>query len=416
MPQTNVIVYGTNWCGDCRRAKQLLAEHMVNFRWIDIDKDAEARAFVERANKGKRSVPTIVFDDGSILVEPSNAQLAQKLGVSAEAKMRYYDLVVVGGGACGLTAASYTARERVRTLVIERSGLGGQASITDVVENVPGFANQLSGTEFAKQITQQARRFGVEIIEEDVERIEVADNYRLVHLGEGKAINASALLLATGATYRRLGVPGEDALLGAGVHYCAACDAPFYRGAEELVVVGGGNSAAQEALLLTQYAQRVTLITRESRLDASQAALEKLAATPSIQIRLNTIVTGLRGNQKLEAVVTKNLVTEQTDELRPNGMFVFIGMAPNNHLAKDLVTLDSEGYIVTGHDLVHQVGDQLQSAGAPAYVRMPHAMETSVRGIFAAGDVRSGSTKQVASAVGEGASAAIAIREYLRGE
>ena len=416
MPQNNIIVYGTNWCGDCKRAKQFLAEHLVKFRWIDIDKDAEARTYVERVNKGKRSVPTIVFDDGSILVEPSNAQLAQKLGVTAQAKMQYYDLVVIGGGACGLTASSYAARERIKTLLIERSGLGGQASITDVVENVPGFADKLSGAEFAKQITYQARRFGVEILEADVARIEIADNYRIVHLADGKAINASAVLIATGAAYRRLDLPGEDGLLGAGVHYCAACDAPFYRGARELLVIGGGDSAVQEALLLTQYAQRITLIVRNDKLSASQTAQVKLFATPSIQIKFNSVAAALRGNKRLDAVVIKNIMTGQIEELHPDAIFVFIGMAPNNYLVKDLVTLDSAGYILTGHDLVRTVEEQLQSADAPKHVRMPHAMETNVRGIFAAGDVRSGSSKQVASAVGEGASAAIAIREYLRGE
>jgi thioredoxin reductase (NADPH) len=414
--QGNILVYGTSWCGDCKRAKRFLGEQLIPYKWIDIDKDAEARATVERLNHGKRSVPTIVFEDGSILVEPSSTQLAQKFGIASQSKRRYYDLIIIGGGSCGLTAAAYAARERIETLLIERSGLGGQASMTDVVENVPGFMGRLSGTDFAKQITQQARRFGVEILQADVERIELVDDYRVVHLTDGASINASALLIATGATYRRLDIPGENALLGTGVHYCASCDAPFYRGADELLAIGDGDSAVKEALFLSQFANHVTIIAPGDKLTASLAAQQKLSETPTIQVKFNAVVAELHGNKKLEKVVTRNTVTGETEEHRPNGIFVFIGMAPNTWLVKDYVAVDPAGYIMTGHDLAPAVQEQLQAPVAPKHVRLPHSMETSVRGIFAAGDVRSGSAKQVTDAVAEGAGAAIAIREYLKGE
>lgn len=416
MPNTSIIVYGANWCGDCRRAKRFLGEQMVDYRWVDIEKDKEARALVERMNNGKRIIPTIVFPDGSFLVEPSNAQLAQKLGLKTQAKCEFYDLIVIGGGPTGLTAAIYAAREGIKTLVIEKSGLGGQAGMTGAIENFPGFPEGLSGPELAERITSQARRFGVEILQaQEVSRIEVTDNYRIVHLGDGTLYNARAILIATGAKYRRLDVPGEEQFIGAGVHFCATCDGPFYKNSEHLVVVGGGNSAAEEAIFLSKFARKVTMLVRGDRLTASQVAQDKLAENPSIEIQYNTSVTELRGTGKLETVVTRNSRTGATEELHPAAVFVFIGLTPNSLLAKEGVLLDRYGYILTGHDLVHTVEEEIQKESTK-YVRLPHAMETSVRGIFAAGDVRAGSTKQVASAVGEGASAAIAIREYLRGE
>ncbi len=414
MTDNRIVVYGTTWCGDCKRAKQFFGEHLIDYRWIDIEKDDEARHYVERVNGGHRSVPTIVFGDGSILVEPTSAQLAQKMGLTTQAKFKYYELIIIGGGACGLTAASYAARERIRTLVIERRGLGGQAVITGTAGNVPGYPEGISGVELAERLTKEAKRFGAEILLADVARIDLKENYRIVHLTDGSAFNSNAILITSGADYRKLDVPGETKFLGAGVHYCAECDAPFYKNAEQVLVIGGGNSAVEGALVLANYANRVTLLVRGNALRANSVAQEKLLSTPSVDVRFNTVVTELRGSRMLESVVTRNVQTGAVEEMRPAGVFVFIGSEPNNGLVKDLVALDPFGYIMTGHELSRAVQQQVESA--PGHIRIPHAMETSVRGIFAAGDVRSGSTKQVASAVAEGASAAIAIREYLRGE
>ncbi len=409
MSHPQITVYGATWCPDCKRAKKFLGEQMVHFEWIDIEKDDAARAFVERKNNGKRIIPTIVFADGSFLVEPTNADLAQKLGLKTKAQCEFYDLIIIGGGPCGLTAAIYTAREGIDTLIIEKSGLGGQAGTTEALENFPGFPEGVSGAEFAERLVTQARKFGVEILQaQQVTQIEIAEDYRVVHLADGSRYNASAVLLATGADYRKLNVPGEDELIGAGVHFCATCDGPFYKGAEELVVVGGGNSAVEEGLFLTKFAQHVTLLVRNDKLTASQVAQDKIAETQSrVQLKFNTAIAELRGEGKLKTVVTKNLQTNTTEELHPAAVFVFIGQLPNSQIVKNSVALDAWGYIKTGHDVIHH----------PGYATsMPHAMETSVPGIFAAGDVRAGSTKQVASAVGEGASAAIAIREYLKGD
>ncbi len=415
MAHTNITVYGAYWCPDCRRSKKFLGEQMVHFNWVDIEQDEKGREFVEKINNGKRIIPTIVFEDRSFLVEPSNAELAKKLGLQTQARLKYYDLIIVGGGPTGLTAAIYTAREGIETLVIERTGLGGQASVTEGLENFPGFPEGLSGAEFAERIVKQARRFEAEILQaQEVDKIGVAEEYRVVHTTDGSEYNARAVLIATGADYRRLNVPGEDDFIGAGIHFCATCDGPFYKGAEQLVVVGGGNSAVEEGIFLTKFAKKVTLLVRGSELKASKVARDKVTEISAMEVKYNTQVQEFRGNGKLKTVVAKNSVTSQAEELHPAGVFVFIGLTPNSAMVKDLAVLDPFGYIVTGHDLAHPVERQMGLETDATHMRMPYAMETSTPGIFAAGDVRAGSTKQVASAVGEGASAAIAIREYLK--
>lgn len=384
---------------------------MVHFKWIDIEQDQAGRAFVEKINHGKRIIPTIVFDDGSFLVEPSNAELAKKLGLQTQARMKFYDLIIVGGGPAALTAGIYAAREGIETLVVERSTLGGQASITEGLENFPGFPEGLSGAEFSERIVKQARKFDVEILQaQDVEKVGIAEEYRTIRTTDGSEYSAKAVLIATGADYRRLNVRGEDDYIGAGIHFCATCDGPFYKGAEQLVVVGGGNSAVEEGIFLTKFAKKVTLIVRGNELTASKVARDKITEMSNMEVKYNTRVQEFRGNGKLKTVVTKSTISGTIEELHPAAVFVFIGLNPNTELVKDVVTLDPYGYIVTGHDLVHAPVKEASSTR----MHMPFAMETSVPGIFAAGDVRAGSTKQVASAVGEGASAAIAIREYLR--
>ena len=413
MSHTNITVYGAYWCPDCRRSKKFLGEQMVHFNWVDIEQDDAGRAFVEKINHGKRIIPTIVFDDGSFLVEPSNAELAKKLGLQTQARMKFYDLIIVGGGPAALTAAIYAAREGIETLVIERSTLGGQASITEGLENFPGFPEGVSGAEFAERVVKQARKFDVEILQaQDVDKVRVADEYRVVHTTDGSEYCAHAILIATGADYRRLNVKGEDDFIGAGIHFCATCDGPFYKGAEQLVVIGGGNSAVEEGVFLTKFAKKVMLLVRGKELTASKVARDKIAEMSNMEVKYNTQVQEFRGNGKLKTVVTKDTASGATSELHPAAVFVFIGLNPNTGLVKDLAALDPYGYILTGHDLAHAP----MTPSSSSRERMPFAMETSVPGIFAAGDARAGSTKQVASAVGEGASAAIAIREYLKSE
>lgn len=415
MSTNNLIVYGTHWCPDCRRIKKYLGEQMIPYHWVDVERDEHARKIVEQLNQGRRIIPTIVFPDGTWLVEPTNAELGAKLGLRNKARSDFYDLIIIGGGVTGLTAAVYAAREGIDTLLIERSGLGGQAALTDRVDNYPGFPEGISGSELVQRFTEQANRFGVEILQaQEVRSIELVEPYRCVWLHDGPLYNAHALLIATGATYRRLGVPGEADYLGSGVHFCATCDGPFYRDSDELVVIGGGNTAVEEALFLTRFAKKIVLLVRGGSLSASHIACEEILRSPRVQVKFHTVVQEFRGNAKLGSVVTRNTLTGEIEELYPAGVFVFIGHQPNNDLVKGLVELDRFGYIITGHDLHHAVHD-------PGFARVwsqrtPYHMETSVPGIFAAGDVRAGATAQIASAVGEGASVSISIRDFLKGK
>ncbi len=406
-----ITVYGAYWCPDCHRSKQFLGEHQIPYRWVDIEQDKAGEAYVLAKNAGKRIIPTIEFADGAILVEPSNAELATKLGLKMTAERSHYDLIVVGGGPAGLTAALYAAREGIATLVIERAALGGQAAATERLDNMPGFTEGIEGAQFADQLRQQAARFGVEMLQaQDVADLRSHDNYHCVITADGSEYSARALLLATGSRYRRLDAPGESNFIGAGIHFCATCDGPFYRG-QPVAVIGGGNSAAEESLFLASLAEKVTLLVRGNQLKASQVIQEKVLRHPKIEVHFNTEVVRFDGaGGKLKAVTIRNRQTGSAEVIHPAGVFVFIGLTPNTRfLRPNQICLDRWGFIVTGHDLVHSGNRPIGYEG-----REPGYLETSRPGVFAAGDVRAGSTKQVASAAGEGATAALLVREYLK--
>lgn len=394
MSHTELIVYGAPWCGDCKRAKKFLGEQRVHYEWVDVEQNAEGLALVERINSGKRIIPTLVFGDGSLLVEPSNAELAAKLGLQTRARLNYYDVICVGGGPCGLTTALYAAREGLEVLVIEKSGLGGQAGVTERLDNFPGFPEGIAGAEFADRLVLQARRFNVEILQaQEVVGLRREEESLYLTTADGAEYGARALLIAAGSTYRRLDVPGEEALIGAGVHFCATCDGPFYKG-QSVAVIGGGNSAGEESLFLARFAEKVTLLVRGAAMTASQIVIDKVNANPKIEVRYNTEVVELHSGAdgKLSAVTVRDRNTSAITVLWPAGVFVFIGLSPNSGWLPPEVARDAYGFIVTTPTL-----------------------QTSLPGVFAAGDVRQGSTKQAASAVGEGATAALMIREYLKG-
>ena len=385
-----MTVYGAPWCPDCRRAKQFLGEQRVPYEWVDIDLDEEARDYVQSVNDGKQIIPTIVFEDGSILVEPDNSELALKLGIGLTASRTHYDLIVVGGGPAGLTAALYAAREGIDTLIIERSAVGGQAGVTERIENYPGFPDGVQGAHLADQMRLQAERFGVEILQaQSVTGVRATGNFKVVSTEADDEYSAGALVVSTGSRYRRLDVPGEDDLIGAGIHFCATCDGPFYRD-EEVAVIGGGNSAVEEGLFLTRFASKVTLLVRGDALRASRILRERAAENDKIEVRTNTSVREFRGSSRVEALVVADSTTGEIEELRPSGVFVFIGLDPNTEFVRDSVDTDRYGFIVT--DMTFQ---------------------STLPGVFAAGDVRAGSTKQLASAVGEGTTAAMMVRGYL---
>ncbi len=387
---TELTVYGTAWCSDCKRAKQLLGEQRVPYVFIDIDADEEGLTYVQQVNEGKSIIPVVLFEDGSTLVEPSNAELAEKLGITTEATCAFYDLVVVGSGPAGLTAALYAAREGISTLVIERAGVGGQAGVTERLDNFPGFPEGVTGADFADRLRQQAERFGVEILTaQDVTEVVVDGEYRGVRTASGQEIRSFVVLLALGSTYRRLGVPGEEDFIGAGVHFCATCDGAFYKG-KKLLVVGGGNSAGEESVFLTRFSQDITIATNGPALTASKVVVQKVDETDALTVRPNTTVAEFKGSSTLSSVVLQDTETGAQVEEEFDGVFVFIGLSPNTEVVAGLVDLDAQGFITTDD-----------------------ALQTSVPGVFAAGDVRAGATKQAASAAGEGAAVALGIRRYV---
>jgi thioredoxin reductase (NADPH) len=305
----------------------------------------------------------------------------------------------------------YTAREGIGTLIIERAAPGGQAATTQWLDNVPGFAEGISGAEFSGQLRSQAERFGVELLQaQDVVNLSSHNNFHTVTTKDGSEYSARALLITTGSRYRMLGAPGEMDYFGAGIHYCATCDGPFYKD-QSIAVVGGGNSATEESLFLTRFVDEVTLLVREPELMASQILQDKVLSHDKIKVIFNTDIQEFKGSGgKLESVLIKNSQTGDEKEITPAGVFIFIGQIPNTSFLGDTdVKLDDWKYIITGHDLVHTHSDQdnYEDWG-------PAALETSISGIFSAGDVRAKSTKQVASATGEGATAALLIREYLK--
>ena len=390
-----IKVYGASWCPDCRRAKRFLGDQRISFEWHDIEVDPDGVRTVQERNDGNNIIPTIVFPDGSHLSEPSNEELAEKIGLERMAMMHVYDLIIVGGGPAGLTTSIYAARENLQTLVIDSKGLGGQAGVTERLDNYPGFPDGIGGAELADRIVLQAQRYGVEMLQAVSVTSITSDGEEVdVETATGDHYHARAALIATGSSYRRTDAPGEDDLIGAGIHFCATCDGPFYKGASQLLVLGGGNSGLEEGLFLTQFVDRVTIVQRGDRLTANKLLQDKVMMTPTMDVLLHREVVEFRpkddGSGKLGAVVLKDRESGDTEELHPAGAFVFIGLDPNTGFVKGSVDLDDRGLIVTDMGL-----------------------QTSMPGVFAAGDVRSGSTKQLASAVGEGAAAAIGIRMYL---
>ena len=388
-----IQVYGAPWCPDCRSSKKFLGEHRVEYDWIDIDQDADGLRFVEELQNGGRTIPTVIFSDGSHLLEPSNEELAVKLGLNIEAERAFYDLAIIGGGPAGLAAGIYAAREGIDAIIVDGGSLGGQAGVTERVDNYPGFPDGIEGGELADRFVRQARRYGVEMLE----AVSVANLRADQHEGDvaltlstGQEISAHAALISTGSSYRRLEVPGEDGLIGSGVHFCATCDGPFYRGSEELLVIGGGNSGLEEGLFLTNFAERVRIVERNAQLKGSQLLQDKVRGHPAIEIHTSTEVVELLGRGgRLQEVRARDRESGEELAWQPAGVFVFIGLTPNTEFLRGTVELDEWGFVAS------------------------EGFATSLPGVYAAGDVRAGSTKQLGSATGDGIAALIAIREYL---
>ncbi len=412
LPYDGIRVAGTLWSASSHSIKDFLARSQIPYQFLDIERDAEAKSLVEQANESTHRLPVVFFPEGDVLIEPSLTEVAEKAGLQTQADEPFYDLIVVGAGPAGLAAAVYGASEGVHTLLIDKETPGGQAGTSSRIENYLGFPKGLSGADLARRATAQASRLGAEILSaQEVVSVGERDSYRVVTLANGSELVCHAVIIATGVSVRELDVPGAKAVTGAGVYYGAAItEAASYKD-EHVFVVGGANSAGQGAIFLSQYADQVTMLVRSSLAKSmSQYLIEQIEGRDNIDVRLGKEIVEVHGHDRLEAITIRDRDTGETQQESAAATFVFIGASPHTEMLGDLVALSSAGFILTGPDL-------LINGERPAgwkLKRYPFLMETSVPGIFAAGDVRHGVIRRVASAVGQGSGAVSFVHEYLK--
>lgn len=397
------------WSKESHLLKEFLAHNQVPYRSHDVESDPEAGRLLASLDVDGPT-PLVLFPDGTYLIQPTGSQVAERLGMNTRPGLQSYDLVIVGGGPAGLAAAVYGSSEGLSTVLLEREGPGGQAGESARIENYLGFPVGLSGADLARRALTQARRFGAEIlVPAQASALTLNDPYRIVHLDDGTEISCRAIVIATGVSYRRLPVPGEEELAGSGLYYGASRgEAHSYRG-ENVVIVGSGNSAGQAAVYLAGFAETVNILVRSASLteSMSQYLIDQLASIDNVSIRFQTGVTGLEGEGHLRAVEIEDLNDHGRTTLPAAAAFVFIGQAPHTEWVADVLERDEQGFIVTGSDCSAPVGPGWFLDRA----RLP--LESSIPGVFVAGDVRRGSIKRVASAAGEGSVAVRFVHEHL---
>jgi thioredoxin reductase (NADPH) len=408
---SQVRVVGHLWSDRSYETKMFLTRNHVPYRWLDVERDEEARRLLELAEVGADDLPLVLVPDGETLRTPTTVELAHALGLRTQAQQPLYDLCIVGCGPGGLAAAVYAASEGLRTVIVERDAPGGQAGQSASIENYLGFPKGLSGADLTHRAVAQAARFGAEtVLARDVVGLETRGPVRAIALDGGGEIEARAVLIATGVSYRRLQGPGLDALGSRGVYYGASASEAVQCEGEEVYVVGAANSAGQAALNFAQYAKRVVMVVRAPRLDdtMSEYLVRRIRSADNVEVRVRTEVVAAHGEQHLEAITLADRENGTEQEVPASWLFVFIGASPRTDWLGDDVVRDARGFVVTGPDL------QLpEHSGRWPLARSPYPLETSVPGVFAAGDVRLDSMKRVASAVGEGAMSVYLVHRYL---
>ncbi|MGJ8760057.1 MAG: FAD-dependent oxidoreductase [Polaribacter sp.] len=386
----NVQLFGADWCPDCRRAKSFLTDNGINFDFIDVDQYDWATKKVEEINNGKRIIPTVLIDDVPY-TNPDNVKLTELLSINVEKEHKVFDTIIIGGGAAGLTTSIYAQRDRFDTLILEKSTIGGNAFLTEKIENYPGFTS-ISGPKLMEKMEDQAKTYGAVIkTGEEVVGIEKKDNLFSIET-KGTTYLGKSVVLSTGSTYRKLGIPNEEELIGSGIHFCATCDGAFYRG-KDIIVIGGGNSALEEGIFLAGFCKSVKIVHRSENFSASETYVEKLASIDNISTYMNKTSLEFISDEKelFKALKVKDNTTNEESLLEADGVFIFIGLIPNTQSFKGIVALDKRGFIQT-----------------------TALAQTSVDGIFAAGDCREGAIAQVAAATGEGVLASYGIRSFLK--
>jgi thioredoxin reductase (NADPH) len=421
-PFEGVRVLGHRWSPDAFQIRDFLARNQVPYRWLDVEENPEGIELLaaleaeKKTGEGpadlKTSLPLVVLPDGTHLVKPTRGELAAKVGLRTQAERPFYDLAIVGGGPSGLAAAVYGASEGLRTLMIEGNAPGGQAGTSSRIENYLGFPSGLSGADLTRRAVTQAQRFGVEILApQEAKRLRIEDAYRILTLADDREVSCHALLIATGVSYRKLDVPGVEKLTGAGVYYGAAMTEAMSCGNEDVFVVGGANSAGQAAMFFAKYARRVVMLVRGESLNKSmsQYLIDQIGATANIEVWNYSNVAEAHGGDHLEAIEIHNSETGETTRHPARSLFIFIGAQPRTRWLEGVVARDDKGFILSGPDLMP---DGERPAGWKPD-RDPYLLETSVPGVFVAGDVRHGSIKRVASGVGEGSITISFIHQYL---
>lgn len=412
IPFEGIRLVGAKWSRQCYQTREFLSRNQVPYQWIDLEQDDSMRELTMSLAGGLTRLPVVLFPDGSHLVEPDNLALATKVGLTTQASRPFYDLVVIGGGPAGLANAVYAASEGIRVLLVEANAPGGQAGTSSRIENYLGFPSGISGADLAQRATSQARRLGAEILTaREVTGIRREDPYRIVQFADGTEVSSYAVLLSTGMAVRTLELPGLESLIGAGVYYGAAMsEAATYRG-KDVCIIGGANSAGQGALFFARYARRVIIIVRAEGIEKSMShyLVEQIKATANIEILGNTEVQSAHGTDHLERIVVRNAESGAESDLAVSAIFIFIGVAPRSDMFDGLIERTASGFILTGAELPRYHG----KPKGWTLEREPFLFETNVPGIFAAGDVRVGSNRRVAAAVGDGSAAIYTIHKYL---
>ena len=405
IPHTKVV--GHRWSARSWQVRDFLARNGLYYNWFMAD-EPEGERLLQAAGEDGLRLPVVITEGGDPLVEPTDAQLADTLGLTTQPSQEFYDLVVIGGGPAGLAAAVYGASEGLRTVLIERTATGGQAGQSSRIENYLGFPDGVSGSQLAQRARKQAEKFGAELITaRTATALEINGSARTVRFADGGSIDAHAVIVATGVAYRQLAATGCEELVGRGVYYGAATSIASECKAEEVYVIGGANSAGQAAMHLSREANSVTILVRAPSLEASMSyyLIQQIEQNPKITVRTCTEVQCATGTDHLEGLTLVDNRTGDTEEVGCGRMFIFIGAAPRTEWLDGVLARDDHGFILTGPDLRNVCGWTLD--------RPPHHLETSVPGVFVAGDVRSESAKRVAAAVGEGSMAVMLVHRYL---
>ncbi|MFC9926308.1 FAD-dependent oxidoreductase [Streptomyces sp. NPDC127190] len=410
-PVSSTKVVGHRWSARSSDVREFLARNQVPYRWYSVD-EPEGRRLLAAAGQDGQRLPLVIAPDGTALVEPEAPELAARVGLATNPTADFYDLIVIGGGPAGLGAAVYGASEGLRTVLVERSATGGQAGQSSRIENYLGFPDGVSGAQLTDRARRQAAKFGAELLTaREVTGLEVNGSARVVRFSDGSAIAAHTVILATGVQYRQLDATGCTGLTGCGVFYGSALTEAASCQGQDVYIVGGANSAGQAAMYLARGAKSVTLLVRGPDLAASMShyLIQQIAEAPNIRVRAHTVVDAAHGTDRLEQLTLRDTVTGETERVDTHWMFVFIGAAPLTDWLGDTVLRDDRGFILAGPDL----GAEGRPPAGWELDRPPYHLETSIPGVFVAGDARAESAKRVASAVGEGAMAVMLVHRYL---